>query len=150
MLEGILTGELVLPAGDTAEPFVDTDDIADIAVAALTNPEQHNNVFELTGPRALTFAQCIDELAQALLGRPLKYTPVPVDAYIETLRKQGAPDAMQQLLHKLFTVVFDGRNSQVMSGVEEVLGRPATDFRTYVQKSVTSGVSNTPQHKEST
>jgi len=139
MLEGILAGELVLPAGDTLEPFVDADDIADVAVAALTEPGHRNKVFEVTGPRALTFAQCIREISGAL-GRPVKFTSVPVDVYIDTLREQGVPDEMRWLLHELFTVVFDGRNSKVMSGVVDALGRPATDFNSYVQKTVESCV----------
>jgi uncharacterized protein YbjT (DUF2867 family) len=147
MREGILAGELVLPAGDTVEPFVDADDIADVAVATLTQPGLRNRLFELTGPRALTFAQCVEEIAGGL-GRPLKYTPVPVDAYIDALREQGVPETMQWLLHELFTVVFDGRNSHVMSGVEDALGRPATDFRTYVQKTVASGVWDTVSQRE--
>jgi hypothetical protein len=57
---------------------------------------------------------------------------------------------MQWLLHELFTVVFDGRNSKVESGIEEALGRPATDFRTYVQKIVASGVWDTALQREST
>lgn len=139
MLEGILAGELVLPAGDTVEPFIDADDIADVAVAALTEPRFRNQLFEVTGPRALTFAQCIQEISQAL-GRPLTYTQVPVDAYIDALRAQGVPEDMQWLLRELFTVVFDGRNSKVMPGVEQALGRPATDFKNYVRKTVQSGV----------
>ena len=139
MLEGILAGELVLPAGGTVEPFIDADDIADVAVAALTEPRHRNKLFEVTGPRALTFTQCIQEIAEAL-GRPLKYTRVPIDAYINALREQGVPEDLQWLLRELFTVVFDGRNCKVMPGVEEVLGRPATDFKTYVQKTIQSGV----------
>jgi len=83
------------------------------------------------------------------LGRPLKYTCVPIDAYINALREQGVPEDMQWLLRELFTVVFDGRNSNVMPGVEEVLGRPATDFKTYVQKTIESGVWNAVMWKES-
>jgi len=142
MLEGILAGELILPAGDTVEPFIDADDIADVAVAALTEPRHRNKLFEVTGPRALTFAQCIQQMSEAL-GRPLKFTTVPIDAYINALQEQGVPEDMQWLLRELFTVVFDGRNSKVMPGVEEVLGRPATDFKTYVQKTLESGVWDT-------
>jgi len=148
MLEGILAGELVLPAGDTVEPFIDADDIADVAVAALTEPRHRNKLFEVTGPRALSFAQCIQEISAAL-GQPLKYTRVPIDAYINALHEQGIPEDLQWLLRELFTVVFDGRNSNVMPGVEEVLGRPATDFKTYVQKTIESGVWDTVMWKES-
>ncbi len=132
MREGILAGELVLPAGDTVEPFIDADDIADVAVAALTEPRHRNKLFEVTGPHALTFAQCIQEMSEAL-GRPLKFTTVPIDAYINALHEQGVPEDLQWLLRELFSVVFDGRNCNVMPGVEEVLGRPATDFKSYVQ-----------------
>ncbi len=139
MLEGILAGELVLPAGETPEPFVDADDIADVAVAALTDTGLHNRVFEVSGPRAMSFAQCMDELSEAL-GRSVNYTRVPVEDYIHALSEQGVPQEMQWLLRELFTVVLDGRNSQVVSGVEEALGRPATDFRHYLEKTIDSGV----------
>jgi len=148
MLEGILSGELVLPAGDTVEPFVDADDIADVVVATLTEPGHRNRVYEVTGPRALTFAQCIQEISDAL-GRSIKYTHIPVDDYINALREQGAPGDLQWLLRELFTVVFDGRNCHVMSGVEEALGRSPTDFKVYVQKTIESGVWAAEMHKES-
>lgn len=148
MAEGILAGELVLPAADTLEPFVDADDIADVAVAALTDPGHRNKLYELTGPRALTFAQCVEEISEAL-GRPVKFTRIPVDAYIDALNEQGIPQDLQWLLRELFTVVFDGRNCKVMSGVEEALGRPATDFKTYVRKTAESGVWDAVLQKQS-
>lgn len=139
MLEGILAGELVLPAGATVEPFIDADDIADVVVASLTEPGHRDKVYEVTGPRALTFAQCAEEIS-ATLGRPVKYTSIPVDQFMDAMKEEGVPEDMQWLLHELFTVVFDGRNSEVMPGVQEALGRPARDFKTYVQNTVESGV----------
>jgi uncharacterized protein YbjT (DUF2867 family) len=139
MLEGILSGALVLPATDTPEPFVDADDIADVSVAVLTGAAQRNKIFELTGPRALTFGECMEEISTAL-GRQVTYVPVPVDAYIDELRSQGYPNDLQWLIRELFTVVFDGRNTPVKQGVEEALGRPATDFTAYVQKTLASGI----------
>lgn len=147
MLEGILAGELVLPAGDVLEPFIDADDIADVVVAALTEPSHRNKLYEVTGPHALTFAQCIEEISLAL-GRPVKYTAVPVDTYINALKRQGAPEDLQWLLRELFTEVLDGRNSSVMAGVEEALGRPATEFKTYVQKMIDSGIWTTKIQKK--
>ena len=148
MLEGILAGELVLPAADTVEPFIDVDDIADVTVAALTQSSLRNKLFEVTGPRAMTFAQCVAEISEAT-GYPVKYSSVPIDAYIDAMKEQGAPEDLQWLLRELFTVVFDGRNSNVMSGVEEALGRPATDFKAYLQKTIESGVWNPIMQMES-
>jgi uncharacterized protein YbjT (DUF2867 family) len=146
MVEGILAGELVLPATNSSEPFVDVDDIAEVVVAALTGAAQRNKLYEITGPQALTFEQCIEEISE-VLGRQVTYVPVPIDNYIDGMRNQGYPEDLQWLIRELFTVVFDGRNRQVMQGVEEALGRPATDFRTYVRKALASGVWDLPEKK---
>lgn len=149
MLDGIQAGELILPAGDIVEPFIDVDDIADVVVAALTESGRRNRLYEVTGPRLMTFAQCIEEISQAL-GRPIKYTSITVDHYIDALRSEGVPDDVQWLLRELFTVVFDGRNSNLMTGVEEALGRPATDFKDYMAKVVESGAWSVDLHKDTT
>ena len=138
MIEGILNGELMLPAGDMVEPFIDVDDIADVAVATLTRPELRNRVFEVSGPRAMTFAECVEAIAQAT-GYPVKYTQIPIENFIDGMRGQGAPDELLWLMRELFTVVFDGRNSKPTHGVEEALGRPATDFSEYVRKVMATG-----------
>src|SRR5262249_7616899 len=64
-----LPGEIVLPAGDAPEPFVDADDIADVAVAALTDARHAFQEYEVTGPRLLTFADATAEISRAS-GRP--------------------------------------------------------------------------------
>jgi uncharacterized protein YbjT (DUF2867 family) len=139
MLDGILAGELVLPVGDTPEPFIDVEDIADVAVAALTQPALRNRLFEVSGPRSISFAQSMAELSEAL-GREVTFIQVPVDDYIAVLQEQGVPEEMQWLLRELFTNVLDGRNSQTVNGVEEALGRPATDFSEYLQRTIQSGI----------
>src|SRR5215207_2404779 len=83
-LEPILGGEVVLPAGDIPEPFVDADDIADVAVAALTEEGHAGELYELTGPRLLSFAQAIDEIARAS-GRKIRYVQVSVEEYASLL-----------------------------------------------------------------
>lgn len=138
MAEGILEGELALPADTIVEPFVDVDDIAEVAVAALTRPELHNRLFEVTGPTPMTFAECVEEISRQT-GHPIRYRYVPVDPYIAQLDAQGVPADYQWLLRELFTQVLDGRNSKPMRGIEEALGRPATDFSTYVSKTRKAG-----------
>jgi len=133
MIEGILNGELKLPAGQTTEPFIDIDDIADVVVASLTQPDLRNRLFEVSGPRALSFAQCTEQIAAAV-GYPVKFTQIPVEDFIQPLREQGLPEEMLWLMRELFTVVLDGRNSKPVFGVEEALGRPATDFNEYLCK----------------
>lgn len=138
LLDGILDGELALPAGPVAEPFIDTDDIAEVVVAALTDPRHRNQIYEVTGPRALSFAQAVAEISAAA-GRPIAYRQISVEQFAAGL----APflDAsVVDLLIELFTVVLDGRNSSIADGVERALGRPAKDFADYARDAAASGV----------
>jgi uncharacterized protein YbjT (DUF2867 family) len=138
MREGNLSGVLALPAGDTPEPFVDVDDIADVAVAALTDERHIGQLYELTGPRALTFAQAVEEVAQAT-GQALRYQPVSLDEYASEMTALGLPVEVIELTRYLFSEVLDGRNSQTTDGVERALGRPARDFATYAGDAAAAG-----------
>jgi uncharacterized protein YbjT (DUF2867 family) len=139
MIDGILEGDVVLPAADVPEPFVDVEDIADVAVAALTREVASRRVYELTGPRMLRFDEAIAEIARAT-GRELRFVPVPVDEYAAAMAEQGLPDDIASLVTYLFGEVLDGRNAQVADGVQQALGRPATDFGEYVRRTAASGV----------
>ena len=75
-LDLVLDGEVALPAGETPEPFVDAEDIADVAVAALLDERHIGELYELTGPRPLNFAEAVAAIAAAT-GRELRYVPVP-------------------------------------------------------------------------
>ncbi len=88
MLEPVLGGEIVLPAGETPEPFVDVDDIADVAVAALTDDRHIGQLYELTGPRLLSFAQVAEEIAEAT-GHEIRYVPVSIEQYTAAAAEQG-------------------------------------------------------------
>jgi hypothetical protein len=56
------------------------------------------------------------------------------------MRQAGVRDDVISLLDDLFTVVLDGRNSQVKHGVEEALGRAARDFADYARATAATGV----------
>ena len=137
-LDGVLAGELMLPVGDVAEPFVDADDIADVAVAALTQDGHVGQVYELTGPRLLTFAQAAEEIAQAV-GRPVRCTSIPLDDFTEAMAGQGEPPEVVALLRYLFNDVLDGRNAHLADGVQRALGRAPRDFADFAREAAASG-----------
>src|SRR4029077_14023882 len=74
-LEPLLAGEVALPATLAAEPFVDVDDIAEIAAAAVNSDAHARRLYEVTGPTAITFPEAIEQIARAS-GRTIAYTPV--------------------------------------------------------------------------
>lgn len=138
-VDGLLQGKLALPAGDVPEPFIDADDIADAAVECLIDPRHRNQTYELTGPRALTFRQAVSEIATAS-NRPIEYETVPIDAFIAEMTAYGLPRATTDLLHELFTQVLDGRNSPVMHGISQILGRQPKDFSDYARETAATGI----------
>ena len=89
-LDSVLSGSVALPVPEVPEPFVDTDDIADVAVAALTEPGHEGQLYELTGPRLITFKQAVAEISSAS-GRALSYETVSMDVFAQTLASQGTP-----------------------------------------------------------
>jgi uncharacterized protein YbjT (DUF2867 family) len=138
-LEPVLAGELAFPGGDVAEPFIDAEDIADVAVAALTNDRHVGQLYEVTGPRLLTFAEAVGEVAKAT-GRPIRYVPVSMEQYRSALAQDGLPAEFVSLLTELFTEVLDGRNAHVADGVERALGRRPREFSDYARATAASGV----------
>jgi uncharacterized protein YbjT (DUF2867 family) len=138
-LDPILAGEVALPVGAIAEPFVDLDDIADIALAAFTDPRHSRQLYEITGPRALTFADAISEIAGAT-GRDITFISVSADHYRAELIRQGVPGDYIELVLYLFSTVLDGRNTPLADGVQRALGRPPRDFSDYVRQMAATGV----------
>lgn len=133
----VQTGQITLPAGDIAEPFVDVDDIAEVAVAALTEPGHRNEVYEVTGPRLMTFADVANELSKAT-GREISYIHIPQEAFLAGVSESGAPGEVLWLLDYLFTAVFDGRNAYLADGIQRALGRPPKDFSDYAREVATT------------
>ena len=139
LLEPILGGEVVLPAGDVPEPFVDAEDIADVAVAALTEEGHAGEIYELTGPRLLTFAEAINEISRAA-GREIRFVPVSVEEYESVLAEQDVPPEFLSFLTYLFGEVLDGRNAHLTDGVRRALGREPKDFAEYAREAAATGI----------
>lgn len=133
----VLAGDIAFPGGDTAEPFLDAEDIADVAAAALTEPGHDGEIYELTGPRLLTFTDVARELSAAL-GRTVHYTPVSAPAYADALAPHLGVETAHGLA-SLFAYLLDGHNAHLTDGVQRALGRPARDFRDYLRAAVASG-----------
>ncbi|MEM0980887.1 MAG: NAD(P)H-binding protein [Cyanobacteria bacterium P01_H01_bin.58] len=137
----LLEGVVALPTGDVQEPFISADDIADVAVAALTEPGHAGQLYELTGPRLMTFAEAVAEIAQAT-GREVTYVPISLEAFIAALTEQGIPTNFVALLQYLFEKVLDGHNAYLTDGVQRALGRAPQDFTVYAQATAASGAWN--------
>jgi len=138
-LEPILAGQVALPRTDIGIPFIDTDDIANIVIKALTDDRYNGRILEVTGPDLLTFNEVIATINQAT-ERVIKLRPISIAEYVDMLRAHQIPESYIWLINYLFTNVLDGRNASITNTVEEVLGRPAKRFSTYVEETAKTGV----------
>jgi uncharacterized protein YbjT (DUF2867 family) len=131
-------GELVFPAGEVKEPFVDVRDIADVVVALASGKRYVGRTVELTGPRLLSFREAVAEISAAT-GTKLTYTPVPARAYGDALTGFGVPPEEAEFLVEVFEGLLDGRNSHLTDGVHQVLGREPRDFTDFVRDAAAAG-----------
>ena len=141
MLDHVLSGEIRLPAGDVPTPFLDIDDLADIAVEALTDDRHVGQLYELTGPRSLTMGEVAAEISAAA-DREVRYAPVSLDQHAAEAAEHGVPPEFVEFLTYLFAEVVDGRNASTTDGVRRALGREPRDFGDYARATAATGVWN--------
>lgn len=138
LMDGILAGQIALPASSTKEPFVDADDIADVVVEALIDDSHIGQLYEVTGPRLMSFADAIMEIGAAC-GRDIRLVEVSSEEYETVLKQHQLPEDLVWLIMYLFTTVLDGRNEHLTDGVQRALGRPPRDFYDYARDVAATG-----------
>ena len=137
-VDAIRAGNLALP-GNTAEPILDADDIAEIVAAALTDDRHIGRLYELTGPRLMTFDEAVKEIGVAT-GRTIGFNEVSSAEFAAGLEDVGMPKDEAQGLAVLFAEILDGHNAYLTDGVQQALGREPRDFTDYVRRTAATGV----------
>ncbi|GAA3783442.1 NAD(P)H-binding protein [Streptomyces chiangmaiensis] len=137
-LPGILTGTLALPTGDGRTPFVDAEDIAEVAAAALTEDRHSGQTYQLTGPQAIGFGEAADLIATAT-GRTVRHLDIPPDTFVDRMATEGVPVGVARLLTGLLVDIRDGRGASVSDGVERALGRQPRPFKEFVAEAAAAG-----------
>ena len=133
----VLAGVLPMPGGDMPEPIIDIDDIADVAVAALTDDHHRGQLYEVTGPRLMTFAEMAVALSHAA-GSEIRYIPISFDDFHANVARAGGT-----FVADVFTAIaretLDGRNAHLADGVQRALGRAPRDFTDCARAAAASG-----------
>jgi len=135
---GILAGSLVLPVGDGVTAFVDAEDIADVAAAALTRDGHHGQVYVLTGPRAIGFGEAAGLISQAA-GRPIRHVDIGPEEFIQAQIADGVPAGAARQMTGLYTSIRDGRAAALSDGVQRALGRQPRPFEDFVAAAAAAG-----------
>ena len=133
----VLDGLIPLPGGNVREPMIDVDDIAEVAAAALTEDGHAGELYELTGPRLMTFEAAAEDLTAAT-GRPVRHVPISFEEFHAAIA-QVAGDVIADVFTGIARETLDGRNAHLTDGVERALGRPPRDFREFAQSAAAAG-----------
>lgn len=142
LLEPILDGVVALPQAHVKIPFVDAEDIADVAVKVLNNNSYNGKIFELTGSETLTFKEAIAVIAKAT-NRSISFIPLSLEAYSTAMKGMQLPDDFIWLINYLFDVVLGNPNNSIITeDINLLLGRAPKTFREFAEESATLGIWN--------
>lgn len=141
-LEPILSGVVALPYADVGIPFVDAEDIAEVATEVLLNDKFNGEIIEVTGPELLNFRKVVSEIEKAT-GRDIQFHAISLEQYVEGMRAEGLPEDVIWLFEYLFKeVILNPDNHKVSGDITKVLGRPAKDFKTFAKQTADTGIWN--------
>lgn len=139
---GILAGSLSLPTGDGTTAFIDAEDIADVATAALTEDGHHGETYVLTGPRAISFADAAALIGEAT-GRTIRHVDISPEAFTQAQIANGVPAGVASQMTGIYVSIRDGRSAALFDGVQRALGRQPRAFEDYVSAAAAAGAWNT-------
>jgi uncharacterized protein YbjT (DUF2867 family) len=135
---GILAGTLALPTGEGRTPFVDAEDIAEVAASALTGDRHDGEVYELSGPRAIGFGEAVALIARAT-GRTIRHDDVDPEVFVEHQVAAGVPLGIARVFAGLYLAIRAGQGAALFDGVPRALGREPRAFEDYVAEAAAAG-----------
>ncbi|WP_030261409.1 NmrA family NAD(P)-binding protein [Streptomyces violens] len=126
------SGTILTAAGNGRVGFVDADDIAAVAVRALTDDRAPNTDLILTGPEALTY----DDIATVMTevgGRPVAHRRLSYDQLCAHLAAQVPPE-FAAMLAGMDRAIAQGAEDRVTDAVQRLTGRPPHGFREVAER----------------
>ena len=133
-----LHGVYPQPIGGAGISRVDTRDIADAAVAALTRPGHDGAAYALVGPDALT-GESVAEIWGRQLGRPVRYAGDDLDAWAAQARGMMPEWLVADLciMYRHFQEHGLRATEEELAALAGVLGRPPRRFEDFAAETAT-------------
>lgn len=126
-------GRFYSSLGDTALSLVDINDVAAVAVAALTESGHEGKTHHITGSEALTSSEHA-KLLSAASGKEITYINIPEVALVGGLKEAGLGDWLSDKLGEMITWFTQGDYALTTNTVEEVTGRKPRTFADFAQE----------------
>jgi uncharacterized protein YbjT (DUF2867 family) len=128
-------GVVYNPMGSGKTATIAPEDIAAVAVKALTSASFSNEVLELTGGELITVPEQVSILAK-VLDKPIRCVDVTIEAAVQGLIRVGIPAPLASAVSQSYQAVRDGRAVMVNDTVEKVTGRRPRTFEAWARAHV--------------
>ena len=125
-------GTLLTATGEGRVGFVDADDIAAVAVHALTTPQAPNTDLVITGPQTLSYGDIAAVLTE-VTGRSVTHRQLTYEQMRDRLAA-GMPAEFAELLAGMDLAIAEGAEDRTTDTVERLTGRPPRSFRAFVER----------------
>ncbi|MEV6148706.1 NAD(P)H-binding protein [Nonomuraea sp. NPDC052129] len=112
--------------------FVDAEDIAAVAVHALTDEHAPNTDLVLTGPEALSYDDIATSITE-VTGRPVVHRHLPYEQMRDRLAAL-MPLEFAAILAGMDRAIAEGAEDRVTDAVQHITGRPPRSFRALLDK----------------
>ncbi|MEU9047702.1 MULTISPECIES: NmrA family NAD(P)-binding protein [unclassified Kitasatospora] len=125
-------GAILTATGDGRVGFVDAEDIAAVAVRALTDGRSPDTDLVLTGPETLSYDDVAGTIAE-VTGRPVVHRHLTY----EQLRDRWAaeiPAAFATMLAGMDRAIAAGGEARTSDAVQRLTGRPPGTFRAFAER----------------
>ncbi|WP_051833660.1 NAD(P)H-binding protein [Streptomyces katrae] len=129
-------GEIRTAAGSGRVGFVDADDIAAVAVRALTDDRAPRADLVLTGPEALSHDD-IAALLTDVTGRPVVHRRLTYDAMRDRLAAV-VPAEFAAMLAGMDRAIAEGAEDRTTDTVQRLTGRPPHGFRAVAERELSA------------
>ncbi|MGY1433860.1 NAD(P)H-binding protein [Streptomyces reniochalinae] len=130
-------GVIRTATGEGRVGFVDAEDIAAVAVRALTDARSPDTDLVLTGPEALSYSD-VAHLITEVSGRAVTHSALTYEQMRDHLSAQVPPD-FAAALAGMDLAIAEGAEDRTTDTVTRVTGRPARSMRTHLAEAVTPG-----------
>ncbi|MEJ7678011.1 MAG: SDR family oxidoreductase [Segetibacter sp.] len=119
---------IFLPTGDGKVAFTLRADQAEAMANVLMNEAFENKTYQFTNNETYSFLD-VANILSSLSGKEVKYTPIELPVFLETMKQRGLPDVVINKMGGFLLDIKDNQEAVVSGDLENKLGRKPASLK---------------------